>query len=191
MIRTLRSYLIQPHGDRYNNEIKIGDKSLILNATIDEKDYKYVNRIGEVVAIPRMKGLLEVGDKVIVHHNVFRKWWNVKGRLSNSGSHVKDKEFSCYQDQIFAFNKGDGWIALEDYCFIKPIKREIKGFQMDFDVNEHQKGVVRFSNPILESQGIQVGDTVLFDSNSEYEFNIDGEVLYKMSAFNDVLCKIE
>ena len=45
---------------------------LLLTPLTTETDFKYVNRIGEVVMVPRDNYLgLEVGDKVIVHHNTF------------------------------------------------------------------------------------------------------------------------
>lgn len=182
-MKTLYSYLVKPHGGRYNNE----KHGLIINSTIDEKDYKHVNRIAEVIATPASGGLLQEGDLVIVHHNVFRKWWNVTGKLSNGGSYVKKDQYSLYEDQIFAYNRGDGWISTEDYCFVEPFEKDDDILITYVGKEALNEGKIAFSNPILASQGVNEGDTVVFSEGSEYEFNIDGKKLYKMSAQRDIL----
>ena len=85
MSTTVNQYIIKPHGSRYINE----KDGVIINTTNDETDFKYVNRIGEVVMVPRNNyASLEIGDKVIVHHNTFRKWFNVRGLLKDSSNFV-------------------------------------------------------------------------------------------------------
>jgi hypothetical protein len=41
-------------------------------------------------------------------------------------------------------------------------------------------GVVKYSNEYLKSQGVNAGDKVCFAPDSEYEFTVDGEKLYRM-----------
>jgi hypothetical protein len=41
-------------------------------------------------------------------------------------------------------------------------------------------GVMKYSNKYLKSQGINNGDTVSFIPESEYEFHVDGELLYRL-----------
>ena len=182
-------YLIEPEGDRYNNVKKIAGKEIIINSTTDETDFKYTNRIGVVNGTPKREGILEVGDRVIVHHNSFRKWFNIHGKLKDSTNYIKEGVFSIGPDQIFAYDRGDGWVCLEDFCFIKPIEKE-KGLTFNIKQFESNVGVVKISNPILESQGVNVGDKILFTGPAEYKFNIDGEILYKMSAFRNVKLKL-
>lgn len=179
-------YLIQPDGERYNNVKKIGGTELIINTTRDETDYKHTNRVGIVIAVPRAKGCLEVGDKVIVHHNTFRKWFNVKGNLKDSANYVRKDQFNVGLDQIFAFKRGDiGWESLEDYCFIEADKEEGNAFltAMRKEYSE-TTGKVHIANRALKEQGVAEGDRVLFQEEAAYRFEIDGKMLYKMSTRN-------
>ena len=41
-------------------------------------------------------------------------------------------------------------------------------------------GIMKYPNEYLISQGVNAGDTVVFSPDSEYEFNVDGEKLYRM-----------
>ena len=185
----LYDYLIVPDGERYNDVKKIGDKELILFSGINEKDHSYTNRIGIVVGIPKSPGPIEVGDKVIVHHNTFRRWYNVRKKLKDSSNLIKGDEFSLQLDQLFAYNKGDGWITTQDFCFITPIPLKVQEFEIA-DQYETQVGHIHINNECLERQGLNVGDKVWFSKNSEYEFEIDGVLCYKMSGSRDVKLSI-
>lgn len=184
---TLYEYIIKPHGERYNSVKQIEGKELILNTRIDEGDFKFTNRIGEVVGVPKKEGVLKKGDLVIVHHNTFRRWYNVRKKLKDSSNLIKDGLFSADLDMIFAYNRGEGWVVLEDYVFIKPIEKKSDWTKQLY---EPFVGTVKFNNPLLEMQGVEVGDKVTFEHNCEYKFNIDDEVLYKMSVKN-VKCIID
>ena len=68
-MNSLYEFIIKPIGERYNNEIKVKDKNLILNSSIS--NHKFINRTAEVVSIPlAFKTIIKKGDKVIVHHNL-------------------------------------------------------------------------------------------------------------------------
>ena len=41
-------------------------------------------------------------------------------------------------------------------------------------------GVMRYPNDYLVSQGVSRGDKVSFTPNMEYEFYVDGELLYRI-----------
>jgi co-chaperonin GroES (HSP10) len=45
-------------------------------------------------------------------------------------------------------------------------------------------GVVKYSNDELRELGVKDGDEVSFEPDSEYEFTIDGEKLYRMFTKN-------
>jgi hypothetical protein len=47
-MRSLYNYIISTK-DRYNNKKSVGDKELILNTEITERDYHFVNRVGKVI----------------------------------------------------------------------------------------------------------------------------------------------
>jgi hypothetical protein len=41
-------------------------------------------------------------------------------------------------------------------------------------------GIMKYPNKYLSTKGIKAGDAVCFVPDSEYEFNVDGEKLYRM-----------
>jgi hypothetical protein len=62
---------------------------------------------------------------------------------------------------------------------IKPVKKE------DYYLKSHEEeeplmGLVKYSNEYLVSKGVNNGDKVSFKPESEYEFMVDGEKLYRM-----------
>ena len=100
--------------DRYNNSVDVDGKELIVNTEVTERDAYYVNRIGTVVGTPlAIHTPLEKGDEVIVHHNVFRRWYGMRGEERNSGSYIDENLYYIAIDQVFAYRKPGGkWIAL-------------------------------------------------------------------------------
>jgi uncharacterized protein YcfL len=170
-MRSPHNYIIKPKGQRYNNSVDVDGKSLIVNTEIF--NHQYVNREAEIISTPIIgNSELQTGDIVIVHHNVFRRWYDVKGVEKNSKSYYKDDMYFVSEDQIFAYKKDNKIKSMKGFCFVKPIKSRDK-----FCTEEEQPliGVVKYSDG---SQ--KVGDLVGFTPNSEYEFVIDGERLYRV-----------
>ena len=177
-MRSLYDFIIKPIGGRYNNKKQIGDKELIVNTEIF--NHQYVNRTAEVLALPILvKTDVKVGDAVVVHHNVFRRWHNAHGKEQNSSNYIKKDMYAIRDDQIFAYKKKHAkdrdWQAMKDYCFIKPIKSNNK---LLIDKEQPYMGIMKYTNTSLPN--IQVGDLVGFTPSSEYEFIIDGERLYRV-----------
>ena len=50
--------------------------------------------------------------------------------------------------------------------------------------NEQLRGIVKYINNELIEKGVKVGDEVLYEPNSEYEFVVDDEKLYRMFTRN-------
>ena len=46
--------------------------------------------------------------------------------------------------------------------------------------NEPLVGKMKYANKYLKSKGVNNGDMVSFKPDSEYEFRVDGEVLYRL-----------
>ena len=170
-MKSVYNYIIKPKGERYNNSVDVDGKSLILNTEI--YNHQYVNREAEIISLPSVgSSELEVGDTVIVHHNVFRRWHNVKGEEKNSRAFYKEGMYFVSEDQIFAYKRSQEWKALKGFCFIKPIKSTDK-----FSIEEEQPlmGVVKYTD-----SSVDVGDLIGFKPDSEYEFVVDGERLYRV-----------
>ena len=55
---------------------------------------------------------------------------------------------------------------------------------LSLKTEEELVGELVYINKYLAALGLKVGDTVLFLPDSEYEFHIDGEKLYRMRNRN-------
>ena len=187
-MQSLYSFIIQPKNGRYANKVEVGDKKLIVNTTMD--DHKFVNRIGIVKSIPKIgETNISVGDQVIVHHNVFRRFYDIRGNEKNSGSYFKEDLYFCYSDQIFLYKSKKEWLAPYDYCFVKPIV-EKKRSVLRQDNEQNHIGILKYDNSSLNDLGVYKGDLVGFSPLSEYEFIIDNNRMYRMKT-NDITIKYE
>jgi hypothetical protein len=183
-MRSIFDFIVKPVGDRYNNKIKVADKELIVNTKIES--FKSVNNIAEVVALPLAYSTdIKVGDIVIIHHNVFRVFYDIRGNKKNSRSYFKDDLYFCNLDQIYLYKNTGKWKAFGDRCFIKPIKNR------DYlNVAKEQKliGILKYGNSSLEALKINEGDLVGYTPYGEFDFVIDGQRLYCMKS-NDIVIK--
>ena len=164
-------------GNRYNNTVEVEDKELIVNTEITERDAVFVNRIGTVVGTPlAIHTPVEIGDEVIVHHNIFRRWFDVRGNERNSGDYIDEDKYKVAMDQVFAYRRPGGeWLATPGYCFVEPIVGKTNNWDTS---NELELiGHIQIGNELL---GLDRGDLVGFRPNTEYEFTIDGKKLYRI-----------
>ncbi len=186
-MRNIHCYIIKPINGRYNNKIKIQDKELILNTSIE--DHKFVNRFGEVIATPIIDNInnINVGDEVIIHHNIFRRFYNVRGEEKNSRSYFKEDLYFCYYDQIFLYKNKNDWMPTDGFCFVKPIKNKNK---YTTDKEKPLTGVLKYLGDDLRSFGLKANDLIGFTPNSEYEFVIGDQRLYRV-PINSISIKYE
>ena len=173
-MQSLFSFIVKPKNERYDNKKYIDGQELLLNTEIS--DHRYVSRTGIVTAVPKSyTGEIKVNDEVIVHHNVFRRWYDARGKEKNSRSYYKEGKYFVMPDQIFLYKQNNQWLALEDYCFIKPI---ISNNILLNDKEVSFQGIVKYVNNKLNN--IKKEDLVGFMPGSKYEFIIDGERLYRV-----------
>ncbi len=187
-MQSLFSFIVEPKNGRYDNEVDIDGKKLIVNTTMD--DHKYVNRVGVVKSIPKIgKTNIKIGDEVIVHHNVFRRFYDVRGVEKNSSSYFKEDLYFCFYDQIFLYKQDNEWKAPFDFCFVKPIvenKKQLVTVQKE----RPRVGILKYGNSSLDAFKVNEGSLVGFSPSSEYEFVIDNDRLYRMRT-NDITIKYE
>ena len=180
-MKSVYNFVVTPKGERYNNTKKVGDSELIINTEI--YNHQYVNREATVISTPIIGDTdIQPGDTVIVHHNVFRRWHNVKGIEKNSKSYFNESTYFINKDQIFLYKRKDKWIAPKGYCFIKPLKAID---QFNIESEKPLQGIVQYSNGTVE-----VNDLVGFRPSSQYEFIVDGERLYRVLS-NFITIKYE
>ena len=180
-MRSVYNFVVTPKGERYNNKKKVGDSELIINTEI--YNHQYVNREAIVVSTPIIgKTDIKAGDTVIVHHNVFRRWHNVKGIEKNSRSFFNENTYIINFDQIFLYKRNENWIAPKGYCFVKPLKAIDK---FNIEAERPLQGIVKYSDGTVD-----VNTLIGFRPNSEYEFIVDNEKLYRVLS-NFITIKYE
>ena len=180
-MKSVYNFVVTPKGERYNNKKKVGDSELILNTEIF--NHQFVNRTAIVKSIPIIGNTnIQPGDEVIVHHNVFRRWHDVKGIEKNSRSFFDENTYLISQDQIFLYKRNNTWNAPKGYCFVKPL-RAIDQFNIESE--KPLQGIVKYSDGTVE-----VNELVGFRPNSKYEFIVDSERLYRVLS-NFITIKYE
>ena len=180
-MKSVYNFVVTPKGERYNNKKKVGDSELILNTEI--YNHQFVNRTAIVKSIPLIGDTdIQPGDEVIVHHNVFRRWHNIKGVEKNSRSFFDENTYLINKDQIFLYKRNNTWNAPKGYCFVKPLKAID---QFNIESEKPVQGIVKYSDGTVKK-----GDLIGFRPSSEYEFIVDGERLYRVLS-NFITIKYE
>jgi len=172
-------FIVKPKNNkRYDSTKKIGNIDFITSTS--KEDHVASNRYAIVVETPiNYKGPINIGDTLLVHHNVFKYYNDMKGKERSGKSFFKDDLFFIDNDQFFLYKQNNIWNAHSKYCMIKPIPKK-DHYLKTHENNEPLFGLVKYPNKYLISKGINKGDKVSFKPESEYEFNVDGEKLYRM-----------
>ena len=176
-MQSLYYFIVKPLNDRYDNTRTVAGTDLIINSGIE--DHRFISKKAVVVSTPvAYTTKINIGDELYIHHNIFRRWYDQKGKERNSSTHFKDDLYFVSLEQIYMYNLKTHL----DYCFVKPLKNQ--------SVLENRKeqpnvGIVKYSNKSLEALGITPGTLITFTPNSEFEFIIEGERLYCMKS-NDI-----
>ena len=185
-MRSLYDFIVEPIGDKYNNKIKVKDKDLVLNSKIES--FKFVNRQAIVVAKPlAFETNINIGDTIIIHQNVFRTFYDSRGKKKKSRSFFKENLYFCAADQIYLYKNSNGWNSFGDRCFIKPIKSKDS---LTLDKEASLIGILKYGNSSLNKLEINPGDLVGYTPNGEWEFLVEKERLYCMKS-NDIVIKYE
>ena len=170
-------FIVSPKRERYDNTKNIEGKNLILNTDIS--NHKFISKEAIVKYVPQVyKHNIKVGDEVITHHNIFRRWYNMRGEEKNSRSYISENTYFLSLDQIYLYrsNTSSKWKCLQGYCFIKPIKSQET---ITIDKEQPLIGVVKYTDG-----SVNEGDLIGFSPGDEFEFIVNGEKLYAvMSQF--------
>ena len=170
-MRSPHGFIITPHeGKLYKNTTKVGSVEFILSSSIE--NHNVVNREAIVTSVPSMyNGDIKDGDTVIIHHNVFRKDFAFGGREKFSSDRIETDTYLAPQESVYAYKNPieDKWKAVLPWCFVRPTGEKLHG-EVAFGKNE--------------------GCEVVFIPDSEYEFRIDGEILYRVDT-NDICLRKE
>tara|TARA_B100000900_G_scaffold282123_1_gene241427 strand:- start:3723 stop:4307 length:585 start_codon:yes stop_codon:yes gene_type:complete len=171
-MQSLFNFIVKPKNERYDNKKYIDGQELLLNTEIS--DHRYVSRTGIVTAVPKSyTGEIQVNDEVIVHHNLFRRWYNAHGIENNSSGYYKEDQYFVGLDQVYLYKRKNKWEPLDGFCFVKPIESN------NIIEKEYPNiGIIKYVDKNLK--GIKKEDLVGFTPSSKYEFIINGERLYRV-----------
>ena len=185
-MKSIYDFIIQPLGDKYSNTVKISGVDVVVNTKIE--NWKFVNRLATVIETPlAFNSKIKKGDIVVIHQNVFRTFYDMKGQKKKSRSYFKDDLYFCAIDQIYLYKNSDGWNSFGNRCFIKPIKNNDS---LTLDKEQKLIGILKYGNSSLEALEINQGDLVGYTPNGEWEFLVENERLYCMKS-NDIVIKYE
>lgn len=186
------NYVIVEVDQTYINEQIIHGAALVTNNTIES--VANINRIAKVVSAPEAT-ILEAGDEIVFHHNILRAVNGYQGEKVHSEYWIKDNLYFIPPAEIFAYKREGKWEAVAPFCFVKPIEalQDTKIF-MDRQESTHKgktklRGCMKLLNADLRQQGVKENDEIIFSPYSEYEFEIEGELYYKMSTKDVVAIK--
>lgn len=176
-------FIVTPVNDRrYDNQKEIGGVNFI--TSVSEEDHTASNRFAIVVETPiGYKGPIKKGDTLLVHHNVFKFYNDMKGRRKSGRSYLKENLFLVDQEQFYMYHNGKEWNAWGKYCFIEPV--DIKDSYIFKPGGEEPLfGKIKYINQELLDLGVKQGDEISFTPGSEYPFQVEGEKLYRMFTNN-------
>ena len=172
--RPTKSFLVKPKNNQEYNREKNG---VIITSSIENA--KDVNRFGIIEKTPlSYTGDLIEGDEVVLHHNVFRSYYDIKGNERKSNEYFKDNLYLVSSNKIYLVKKNNNWVSFDDYCFVSPKAEE--NMAVSLGAYELHKGTVKYTNDNLICQGLTDGMEIGYTKDSEYEFEVDGEILYRM-----------
>ena len=176
-MKNLYSFIIKPLFERYDNIRKVNDKELIINTSIE--NHRFVSKKAVIVSTPATYDTkIKKDDIVYVHHNIFRRYYDIRGIEKNSSTFFKDDLYFCSPDQIYMYNLKPHL----NYCFVKPILNKNR---LENRKEQPNFGILKYGNSSLDAVGVRPGALVVFTPNSEFEFIIEGERLYCMKS-NDI-----
>ena len=171
-MHSIFNYLVEPKNSRTTGKTEINGQELLLNT--DLQSHEYTQRVGTILSLPLVNKCYELkeGDDIIVHHNIFRRFRDVKGFEKNSKNYLSEDVYLVQPDQVYAYKRDNEWRSLEGFVFVMPIK-ETKMFSIESE--KPLIGIIKYSNGEFNKDQL-----VGFRPNSEYEFIIDGQRLYRV-----------
>jgi len=173
--------MVKPKSSRFTNIKDIDGKELLLNTEV--QNHQYTSRLGIVTALPIATATnINVGDEVILHHNVFRRFRDIRGEEKNSRSYYNENLYFAEPTQIYAYKNNAEWKCIDGFCFIKPL---VNKNSFSLEKEKQGIGIIKYAD-----KGFKIGQLVGFKPGSEYEFNIEKERLYRVCS-EDITIKYE
>ena len=178
-MKSLLCFVVEPVGGKLYSSTR--DNGLVVSTS--KEDHTATNRFAVVKSTPiGYDGPIQPGDTVMVHHNTFRKYFDIRGKEVYGPAHFRDNTFLV--EEVFMYEKDGEMKCVSPYCMVRPVGNDSSDI-VEADAKEaQQRGEMVYSNPELNELGVFDGDIVAFTPDSEYEFLVNGEKLYRMFTRN-------
>lgn len=171
-MRSPNSFIVKPKNRRYKSPIKVGGVDIEVVTSIE--DAKDVSKEAIITGLPlNYEGEIEVGDEVIIHHNIFRSYYDQTGQLKHSRAFMYDDMYVAIPEEVFLYKKNGEWKPNLDFCFVEPIEEDKRIFKIDGSFLPH-------TGKIFISNSHPKNEIVGFLPECEYEVLIDGKLYYRM-----------
>jgi co-chaperonin GroES (HSP10) len=174
---------------KYKDEIILSNgMALYFDPSYD----KFKNRAvdGIVTSVPpHLSDVFMEGDRVWYHDSIIRG----KNRVidwKNSTFKVQYDRADTFDCLIYLIERNGKRFTTNHFVFIKPIKPVVKekiGSIFIPQLNEpkiYSAEIVYANDRLPLEVGANIGDTIVFAKNSEYEMEIDGQILYRTKLDN-------
>ena len=179
-MQAMRQFVVRVD-NKFTNEIKLKNGvSLILDTKFEP--HKHRAFWGEVVELPlKGGGSVSIGDKLYFHHSII---FNENYQIADDLFLVAFDENGGYNSLCYAYEH-DGTIhTLGDFIFLTPPpKEEVKsesGLFLGFEKKVEDRGYIKYMNELGDELGVSIGDLVGFSPNSDCDFLINDEKLWRM-----------
>jgi co-chaperonin GroES (HSP10) len=176
---------------RVQDTKKIGDVEIYIETKFNEFEHRVP--YGTVVSTPlKYPTSVKPGDKLYVHHHVVMDDGNSMGDGNYKVRFHPDGGFST---QCYAYVNEEGIHTMTDWVLVEPVKQpnELKSSILEivqYEKQPNRYGRIYCDSPALEEIGIKKGDVVYFAKDADYEMDIEGKKLWRMSV-NHLLAIID
>lgn len=185
-MRPIRDFLIKVNNP-FEDERTVGNIKIYLSSVFEDpfQQKKEAEVIAEPMIDPGFK--VGIGNHIFFKHTLLRDTWVERDRKEYSQFMIDpvEKIYRVPISMVYAYHNENGLNITEEWVIIKPLVKEdevrpsgiiIPGMGKELN----QVGKITHIGSILKSKGFKIGDTVIWNKNSEYEVKINKEKHYRM-----------
>lgn len=184
-MRALRHFVVEVP-KKHNDTIKLGEKEIYIDTRFNEFEHRVCH--GTVVSAPELydTGVKE-GDIIFFHHHVTQ---NKSLSLGDDMYIVLYNHDEAVGSHAIAYRNSDGELnMLSKWVFVQPKPKENNEVVSDsgiivdlgLDEKDERRAVIFMPHEELEAQGVEVGDEIGFDRESDYKMKLDDDsIVYRM-----------
>ena len=184
-MRALRHFVVEVP-KTHSDKLKLGDKEIYIDTRFNEFDHRICH--GTVVSPPELLDTgVSKGDTLFFHHHVTMNKSLSLGDdmyvVIYDEDHPQCSHAIAYRNSKGELNMLSGWV------FVNPIEEGTPDsvsdsgiiYELGTNKEENRTASVFMPNEELKSQGVNVGDVVGFDKDSDYKMKLDdGSIVYRM-----------